>query len=343
MKGKRFLSVPVLAVFLLMLFVYYSSIFVFLQDWLGLQSSPGTLNAFLFSLFASLSLFSFFSCVLTDPGHVPSSYAPDVEFSKDNAEQKKCDKCFAYKPPRTHHCRVCRRCILKMVGFLFDISFYNVQIIFMSCVFQKDWDPIKGSSLKIFYLGKRGLAEIVGVTVGSGVAEIDGCNTGKIARPWRLMVLVQRLCDRNPEVGAGPEGSIACLVAEVYREKPLGFVAHGKSRLVCCLCRYAFCSETNHSVLYGTMVVGLTITLLTLFGWHVYLILHNMTTIEYYEGNRAKWLAMRSGQSYRHPFNIGAYKNITLVLGPNMLKWLCPTAVSHLKDGVSFPTLRDNS
>ena len=89
-----------------------------------------------------------------------------------------------------------------------------------------------------------------GVTVGSGVAEIDGCNTGKIARPWRLMVLVQRLCDRNPEVGAGPEGSIACLVAEVYREKPLGFVAHGKSRLVCCLCRYAFCSETNHSVFY---------------------------------------------------------------------------------------------
>jgi len=33
-------------------------------------------------------------------------------------------------------------------------------------------------------------------------------------------------------------------------------------------------------VLYGTMVVGLTITLMTLFGWHVYLILHNMTTIE---------------------------------------------------------------
>lgn len=83
MKGKRFVSVPVLAVILLMVFVYYCSMFVFLQDWLGLQSSPGTLNAFLFSLFASLSLFSFFSCVLTDPGHVPSSYAPDVEFSKD--------------------------------------------------------------------------------------------------------------------------------------------------------------------------------------------------------------------------------------------------------------------
>ncbi|XP_027934672.1 probable protein S-acyltransferase 15 isoform X2 [Vigna unguiculata] len=233
-KGKRFLSVPVLAVFSLMCFVYYSSIFVFLHDWLNLQSSPATLNAYLFSLFAFLSLFSFFSCVFTDPGHVPSSYAPDVEFSKDSEAPKKCDKCFVYKPPRTHHCRVCRRCILKMV-------------IFISCVFQKDWDLIKGSSLKIFY------------------------------------------------------------------------------------------------VLYGTMMVGLTITLLTLFGWHVYLVLHNMTTIEYHEGNRAKWLAMKSGQSYRHPFNIGAYRNITSILGPNMLKWLCPTEVSHLKEGVSFPTPRDNS
>ncbi|KAH1139293.1 hypothetical protein AAZX31_10G197100 [Glycine max] len=261
MKGKRFVSVPVLAVILLMVFVYYCSMFVFLQDWLGLQSSPGTLNAFLFSLFASLSLFSFFSCVLTDPGHVPSSYAPDVEFSKDNAEQKKCDKCFAYKPPRTHHCRVCRRCILKMdhhclwinncVGYwnyktFFVFVFYATMasiystIIFMSCVFQKYWDPIKGSSLKTFF------------------------------------------------------------------------------------------------VLYGTMVVGLTITLLTLFGWHVYLILHNMTTIEYYEGKRAKWLAMKSGQSYRHPFNIGAYKNITLVspyfvvfAGTNLQ--ICTDSVSYLR------------
>ncbi|XP_061347061.1 probable protein S-acyltransferase 15 isoform X2 [Gastrolobium bilobum] len=252
MKGKRFLSLPVLAVLLSMFFVYYTTIFVFLDDWVGLQSSPGTLNFSIFTVFASLCLFSFFVCVFTDPGRVPSSYVPDVEarthdFAKDRAEGKKCDKCFAYKPPRTHHCRVCRRCILKMVGFVFDISFRNEQVLFISCVLQKDWEPIKGSSLKLFY------------------------------------------------------------------------------------------------VMYGLMVVALTITLSTLSGWHVYLILHNMSTIEYYEGNRAKWLAMKSGQSYRHPFNIGAYKNITLILGPNMLKWLCPTAVSHLKDGVSFPTSRDNS
>lgn len=271
-KGKRFLSLPVLGVLLFMLFVYYITIFIFLNDWVGLRSSPGTLNSWFFSLFASLSLFSFFVCVLTDPGHVPSSFVPDVEatndFAKDNAERKKCDKCFGYKPPRTHHCRVCRRCVLKMdhhclwinncVGywnykafFAFILyatiaSIYSM-VIFICCVLQKDWRHIEGSSLKIYYV---------------------------------------------------------------------------------------FC---------GTVLFGLTMTLLTLSGWHVYLILHNMTTIEYYEGNRAKWLAMKTGQSYRHPYNIGAYKNITRILGPNMLKWLWPTAVSHLKGGVGFPTLRDNS
>ncbi|KAE9619346.1 hypothetical protein Lal_00047433 [Lupinus albus] len=272
-KAKRFLSLPVLAVFLLMFFVYYTTIFIFIDHWVGLQSSPGTFNASIFTVFASISIFSFFVCVLSDPGHVPLSYLPDLETTtnesaKDNAERKKCDKCFAYKPPRTHHCRVCRRCVLKMdhhclwinncVGYwnykaFFVFALYatiasiHSMVLFICCVLQKDWDSAKGSSLKIFY------------------------------------------------------------------------------------------------VMYGTMVMALTITLLTLSGWHIYLTLHNMTTIEYYEGKRAKWLATKSGQSYRHPFNVGAYKNITLILGPNMLKWLCPTSISHLKDGVSFPTIRDNS
>ncbi|KAF7811763.1 putative protein S-acyltransferase 15 isoform X1 [Senna tora] len=273
MRVKRFLSLPVLAVFSLMAFVYYITIFVFIADWVGLHTSPGTLNAFVFTLLASLCLFSFVVSVLTDPGNVPYSYFPDVEGrgtavnGKDSVEQKRCDKCSTYKPPRTHHCRVCRRCVLKMdhhcmwinncVGYwnykaFFVLAFYatiasiHSTVIFINFVLRKDWESFKGSSLKIYY--------------------------------------------------------VACAL----------------------------------------MLISLTTTLLTLSGWHVYLILHNMTTIEYYEVQRAKWLARKSGQSYRHPFNMGAYKNITLVLGSNMLKWLWPTAVNHLKDGVSFPTLRDN-
>ncbi|XP_028113824.1 probable protein S-acyltransferase 15 isoform X4 [Camellia sinensis] len=242
MKCARFVSIPVFSVFLVLGFVYYITIFVFLEDWLGLQSSAGSLNALIFTYLACFSLFSFLVCVLTDPGGVPSAYVPDVEDSELSDQDSKktgtrlsqCDKCSSYKPPRTHHCRSCRRCILRMV-------------VLVSCTVQKDWNFSGMVSLKIFY-----------------------------------------------------------------------FIS-------------------------GVIIVGLSLTLGTLLGWHIYLILHNMTTIEYYEAIRAAWLARKSGQSYRHPYNVGIYKNITLVLGPNMLNWLCPTAVNHIKDGITFPTIRDSS
>ncbi|MED6122782.1 hypothetical protein PIB30_043159 [Stylosanthes scabra] len=270
MRPKRFLSLPVLAVMLLMMFVYYTTIYIFIDGSFGLQSSHGTFNAAIFTLLASLSVFSFSVCVLSDPGHVPSSYVPDVEgqASKDNAERKKCDKCYGYKPPRTHHCRVCKKCVLKMDHHCVWIN---------NCVGYWNY--------KAFF-------------VFSSYASLASIHS------TILFICSVFLMDRESVMGS---------------------------------------SSKMFNVMYGTLAVALTTTLLTLSGWHVYLILHNMTTIEYYEGKRAKWLAMKSGHSYRHPFSISPYKNITSVLGPNMLKWLCPTAVGHLKDGVSFPTLRDSS
>ncbi|MBA0754225.1 hypothetical protein Gogos_019928 [Gossypium gossypioides] len=234
MKLKNFLSIPIFSVFFVMGFVYYITVFILIEDWVGLQTSAGSLNSMIFTTLACLCVLSFLVGVLTDPGRVPSSYIPDVEdtsFASDQEPKKNvlqskyCDKCAAYKPPRTHHCRV----------------------IVISCFRQKDWNYSGTTPLKIFYL--------------------------------------------------------AC----------------------------------------GLMMLALSVTLGTLLGWHIYLVTHNMTTIEYYEGIRAAWLAKKSGLSYRHPFDISVYKNITLVLGPNTLRWFCPTSTSHLKDGVSFPTLRDSS
>ncbi|KAF4400021.1 hypothetical protein G4B88_021235 [Cannabis sativa] len=273
MKLKRFLSIPILGVFLLLGFVYHITIFIFIEDWIGLQSSSGSLNALIFTFLTAFSIFSFSVCVLTDPGQVPPSYAPDVEQSGISDEETKrksvpskiCDRCATYKPPRAHHCRVCRRCVLRMdhhclwvnncVGYwnykaFFMLIFYATigsiysTIIVITCTFQKDWD----------------------------------------------------------------------------------FNGHIPLKVTC-----------------GVMMSALSLTLGTLFGWHIYLIIHNMTTIEYYEGIRAAWMAKKSGHNYRHQFDLNAYKNITLVLGPNMLKWWCPTAVSHLKDGLTFPVIRDNS
>ncbi|XP_059458573.1 probable protein S-acyltransferase 15 [Corylus avellana] len=274
MKCERFLTIPVSAVFLSMGFVYYITIFVFMEDWVGLQSSAGSLNSLIFSFLSFLCLFSFFSCVLIDPGLVPASYIPDVEESggsdketdKNVAQSTRCDKCSTYKPPRAHHCRVCRRCVLRMDHHCQWIN---------NCVGYWNY--------KAFF----------------------------------ILVLYATI------------GSIYSTVI-----------------VITCSCQKDFGGKVSLKTFYiicGAAMIGLSVTLATLLGWHIYLIIHNMTTIEYYDEVRAMWMARKTGQSYRRPFDLGVYKNITLVLGTNMLKWLCPTSVSHLKDGLTFPISRDNS
>ncbi|KAF8021579.1 hypothetical protein BT93_G1893 [Corymbia citriodora subsp. variegata] len=250
MKWQRFLSIPIFAVFLLMGFVYYVTLFVSIEDWVGLRSSDGSFHASVFSFLAFYSLFSFFVCVLTDPGRVPSSYVPDVEdrelsdqeFRRNVKHQRKCEICSTYKPQRCHHCRTCRRCVLRMDHHCQWIN---------NCVGYWNY---KAFFILVFF----------------------------------------------------------ATVASIY------------SMVVC-----------------GTPVLGLSMILGSLLCWHIYLMANNMTTIEYYGGVRARWLARKSGQGYRHPFNLGVYRNVTSVLGPNMLKWFLPAAVGHLKDGSSFRIAHD--
>ncbi|RXI07500.1 hypothetical protein DVH24_005273 [Malus domestica] len=191
-------------VFLLIVVVCYITVFIFIDDWVGLKSYAGSLNALVFIFLASLCLFSFFCCVLTNPGHVPASYVPDVEDSAVSDQESKkngrCDKCSTFKPPRAHHCRV----------------------IIIKCGSQKDLEFSGSVSHKVFYV----------------------------------------------------------------------------------------------------MMASLSLMLGTLLGWHFYLITQNMTTIE---------------------VNIASHFSFDQVLGPNVLKWLCPTSVGHLKDGLIFPTPRDSS
>ncbi|KAK9153943.1 hypothetical protein Sjap_001423 [Stephania japonica] len=273
-KMGRFLSIPVMAVFLLMCFVYYSTIFVFIEELMCLKSSAGLLNALAFSFSALMCFVSFVSSVVTDPGFVPATYAPEVEdgefedpeLKKSSVKSRYCDKCGAHKPPRAHHCRVCKRCVMRMdhhctwinncVGFsnykkFIIFIFYSAiscsysLVIFFTVTLRKDWG-VRWSPLKTFY--------------------------------------------------------VSC----------------------------------------GSIMTALGATLVTLLVWHLYLLVHNTTTIEYHEGRRARWLARKSGLSYRHPFDLGLCKNIILLLGQNVLTWPCPTAVHHAKDGTDFPTSHDN-
>ena len=73
-------------------------------------------------MLAGLALWCYGTCVVVDPGSVPSGYDSDAaeagthlkEVKRKTGQRRTCAKCGgAPKPPRTHHCRVCGRCVLR--------------------------------------------------------------------------------------------------------------------------------------------------------------------------------------------------------------------------------------
>ncbi|ONK79500.1 uncharacterized protein A4U43_C01F6990 [Asparagus officinalis] len=262
MKKGRILSIPVLAVISLVGYVYYTTVFVLLDQWLGLNSSPGFLNAVIFSFFAFMGLVSFFVSVLTDPGGVPSSFAPDSEDPQKHqgVKSRYCDKCNTYKPPRTHHCRVCKRCVLKMDHHCVWIN---------NCVGYMNYKPF--------------IIFILHVAIGS---------------IYSLVIFTSFIIQKDQDLS----------------------IRYPKLFYVIC----------------GLIIVIVSLSTTTLLGWHIYLLTHNMSTIEYREAVRAMWLARKCGQKYRHPYDLGVYNNLLLILGPNILKWFYPLALDHLSDGTQF-------
>lgn len=272
MKRPLSFSLPVTVVVLAILYIYLSTIFVFIDRWFGLMSSPGIMNAVVFTALALMSVFNYAIAILTDPGRVPPSFMPDIEDSDNPVHEIKrkggdlrfCQKCSHFKPPRAHHCRVCRRCVLRMDHHCIWIS---------NCVGHANY--------KVFFI-------FVAYAV--------------IACIYSLVLLVGSLTvdPQKDELQSGDS------FRTIY-------------------------------VISGLLLVPLSAALGVLLGWHVYLVLQNKTTIEYHEGVRAMWLAEKGGHVYKHPYDVGAYENLTTVLGPSIFCWVCPTS-GHIGSGLRFRT-----
>ncbi|KAI4354519.1 hypothetical protein L6164_003372 [Bauhinia variegata] len=275
MKRSFRFSLPVTVVGVAIAYIYISSVFIFIDRWFGLISSPGIMNALVFSAVASMCVFNYAAAIFTDPGRVPSTYMPDVEdperpiheIKRKGGDLRYCQKCSHYKPPRAHHCRVCKRCVLRMDHHCIWIN---------NCVGHANY--------KAFF-----------VFVMYAV----------IACIYSLVLLVGSLTNDNIKDEMQNGGSLRT----VY-------------------------------VVSGILLVPLSIALAVLFGWHIYLTLHNKTTIEYHEGVRALWLAEKGGSIYKHPYDLGPYENLTTILGSNILSWFWPTS-SYIGSGLKFRTIYD--
>ncbi|XP_021759218.1 probable protein S-acyltransferase 16 isoform X1 [Chenopodium quinoa] len=282
-KKKCKITLPVVMVVSAICYIYYATIFVFIDRWFGLFSSPGLMNAFVFTAIAINCIFTYAIAIVRDPGRVPSSFTPDIEDSHNSIQEVKrkgiawsdfksgdlryCQKCSHYKPPRAHHCRVCKRCVLRMDHHCIWIN---------NCVGHANY--------KAFFI----------FVLYAVIACIHSA----------VLLLGSIVYDTVKDEQQNEESS-----RTVY--------------VVSCL-----------------LLFPLTIALGVLLGWHIYLTLRNKTTIEYCEGVRAMWLAEKGGEVYRHPYDLGAFENLTLVLGPSVFSWICPTS-GHIGSGLRFPTAYD--
>jgi hypothetical protein len=93
----------------------------------GNARHTGVVQCVLFHIFTGLLLCCYVRAILTHPGGIPDDdpnwnltvEAPtgvgDLTVEKrGDGKRRMCKWCQKYKPDRCHHCRICRRCILKM-------------------------------------------------------------------------------------------------------------------------------------------------------------------------------------------------------------------------------------
>jgi len=79
----------------------------------------GIFLSIVFNLVLVLLLSSHAKCALSDPGHVPVPESR-IDFSDTSSLQNReddwtiCQRCEMWRPPRSYHCRICKRCIRKM-------------------------------------------------------------------------------------------------------------------------------------------------------------------------------------------------------------------------------------
>ncbi|CAG9759656.1 unnamed protein product [Ceutorhynchus assimilis] len=224
-----------------------------------------------------------------------------------------CKKCIAPKPPRTHHCSVCNKCILKMdhhcpwlnncVGFKNHRYFFLymvymvIGVCFLICC---GWEI----AYAVLFLGKD-----------DDEPELEG-HSVKINRTGALI----------------PVTATVMLDPAFLEDNE---IEHTSNQL------------RRRCIIYVALLnIGVFFALGCLSAWHGSIITRNETSVETHI-NKTETLRLKSlGKVYVNPYDLGSKANWTYFLGLNKnrnawIQLLLPSIYRPHGDGISWPTFHD--
>ncbi|GBN29156.1 hypothetical protein AVEN_198621-1 [Araneus ventricosus] len=169
----RFDPCGIICIILTYLAVFYADYAV--VEWMVIptmsQSLWGAFNVVCFNTIVFLLIMAHLRAVFSDPGIVPF---PDnnLDFSDmhsggagspvNKEDWTVCSRCETYRPPRAHHCRICRRCVRRMdhhcpwihtVLLLIESILFGVFVIAIMC---DQFQAILSDETAIEHLQKKG-------------------------------------------------------------------------------------------------------------------------------------------------------------------------------------------
>ncbi|XP_077544118.1 palmitoyltransferase ZDHHC16 [Haemaphysalis longicornis] len=245
-------------------------------------------------------VFHYWMALTTNPGTPPAaSLVPEVVSI--------CKKCIAPKPPRTHHCSICNRCILKMdhhCPWLNNcIGHFTHRYFFMFCAYVL---------LGVIYLMVFGYKIAYEEYFGS-LAMPNVSLAGSTPQPDHLHTSANILLQETPD-----NATATSMVKQDFVRK--------------------------YYVTFTVFIcIGIFFALGALTMWHARLITHGETSIEAHINKTERIRLGKEGIVYRNPYDFGARKNWRLFLGLNNGRtWrhlLLPSAHPPEGDGLTWTTV----
>lgn len=268
-------------------------------------------------------VFHYYMAFITLPGFPPEGALVPEAVSI-------CKRCISPKPPRTHHCSVCNRCILKMdhhCPWLNNcIGYYNHRYFFMYCVYI--WLSV--SFVLLF---------------GIPVAYVHFFVEEK-TQPLNITFIIPENKSSQNFLYDKSKSVIKSDLENFIKEK---YSTAINTTTITINNNRSFVDYIYHTCLvYAALLcLGVFLAIGALTMWHARLITRGETSVEAHINKKERERLAKEGKIYKNPYNFGPKRNWILFLGltdgsllffRNLLHVLFPSKHKPEGDGLRWHT-----